>query len=169
MNRLSREDLIKKTRPSSFCGLRAKSLSTKGWYFGDCVYEGKISESSALTKTKRPLFLLMTSCIYDLETRVEEISEEIDPDTVCMCSGVVDSKRADTYTQDIILWEDSDNSELPLEAVSVVEFYNGMFCVWSGIRERYISLYEIGESEFQILGNVFDANESKLGQLSRLY
>lgn len=37
------------------------------WYFGDCVYEGKTSESSTLTKTKRPLFLLMTSCINDLE------------------------------------------------------------------------------------------------------
>lgn len=169
MNRLSREDLIKKTRPSSFCYLRAKSLSTTGWYFGDCVYEGKTSESSTLTKTERPLFLLMTPYINDLETRVEEILEEIDPDTVCMSSGVVDSKRADTYTQDIILWEDYDNSGLLLEAVGVVEFYNGMFCVWSELRKRYVSLNEIGESKFQILGNVFDADESKLGQISRLY
>ena len=107
----------------------------------------------------------MTSCIYDLETRVEEISEEIDPDTVCMSSGVVDSKRADIYIQDIILWEDSDNSGLPLEAIGVVEFYNGMFCVWSGLRERYVSLYEIGESKFQILGNVFDADESLLSKI----
>lgn len=165
MSRLSREDLIKKTRPSSFCYLRAKSLSTTGWYFGDCVYEGKALESSNLTKTKRPLFLLMTSCINDLETRVEEISEEIDPDTVCMSSGVVDSKRADTYTQDIILWEDSDNSGLRLEVVGVVEFYNGMFCVWSRMRERYVSLDEIRESKFQILGNVFDADESLLSKI----
>lgn len=79
---------------------------------------------------------------------------EVDPSTICQCTGLKEKNGNLIWENDIVKFKRSDDKEFVGE-ISYVEHYGAFFVIHSGCSDN--QLYAFGD--YEVIGNIFDNPE----------
>ncbi len=103
-------------------------------------------------------FIIPLGADLSLGTPIEKIQVEIDPSTICQCTGLTDKNRKEIWENDIVQRTDLHDAKKPSIGFIEYDVENTAFLIhWVDV-VNYSATYPWKE-KIEVVGNIFDNPE----------
>lgn len=103
-------------------------------------------------------FIIPIGTDLSLGTPIENIQVDVDPQTICQCTGLKDKNEKLIWENDIVFVTDDDGNSGQIDTgVGEIDFLEGLWYISGTVQN---ALYDINKVfQIEIIGNIFDNPE----------
>lgn len=133
-----------------------------GWLIGSLVITDNNKNNPFPTVPIKKRYQIMHYCAGDWNMGGWELSD-IDPDTICQFTGLIDKNGNKVWEGDIVRFDDSPYNTYATPYFGKVVFHQGCWCVKHKFDDHYayppLFRDDFADRKTEVLGNKFDNPE----------